>query len=42
MQRGREDDPLHRRTTALMVPYNFKLLLQEMASCGISWQFEMR
>ena len=28
--------------TAMVVPYNFKLLLQEMAACGISWRFELR
>ena len=27
---------------ALIVPYNFKLLLQEMLACGIQWRFEVR
>jgi DNA-directed RNA polymerase beta subunit len=25
----------------VIVPYNFKLLLHEMASCGIGWQLEV-
>ena len=27
--------------TSLTVPYNFKLLLQEMTSCGIDWQLSL-
>lgn len=27
--------------TAIVVPYNFKLLLQEMTCCGIGWEVDV-